>query len=132
MPPLGSLAKVQAKETIGTNTQLIDPLKVETNSIQKEPENLSAKNSVESRYKQLASESVEKSFDSSTEKFLENKDTRPENLVVKEPALQIATPSELDHSSTAKQVTDSQIDIAQESIKTEGTKLEGQWLLIPI
>lgn len=125
LPPLGSLAKVQAKESIGTNTQLIDRLKVETNSVQKEQKNLSVKNSVESRYKQLASESVEKPFDASTEKSLENKSATSENLVVKEPAIDIANPSELDHTSTVKQVADSQIDFAQESIKTEGTKLEG-------
>ncbi|NER05787.1 MAG: peptidoglycan DD-metalloendopeptidase family protein [Okeania sp. SIO3C4] len=77
------------------------------------------------RYEQYISESVGKSFDKSKEKILENRDGKSENLVVEEPALQIATSSELDNSSTAKQVTDSQIDIAQESIKTEGTKLEG-------
>lgn len=125
LPPLGSLAKVQAKEAIGSNGQLIDRLTVETNSIQTKPENLSAKSSVESRYEQYISESVGKPFDKSKEKFLENRDGKSENLVVKEPALQMATPSELDNSSTAKQVTDSQTDIAQESIKTEGTKLEG-------
>ncbi|NET41998.1 peptidoglycan DD-metalloendopeptidase family protein [Okeania sp. SIO2B3] len=123
LPPLGSLAQVQVKETIGTNSQLIDQLKVGINPVQRQ-ENLSTKNSVESRYKQLVSESVEKSFDSSTEKFLD-KGAKSENLVVKEPALEIATPSELDHSSTAKQIANSQTEIAQESIKTEGTKLEG-------
>ncbi|MDY7005498.1 MAG: peptidoglycan DD-metalloendopeptidase family protein [Cyanobacteriota bacterium] len=129
LPPLGSLGKVQAKEPIGKNSQLIDRLTVETNSIQTEPENLSVKNSVknsvESRYEQYISESVGKSFDKSKEKFLENRDGKSENLVVEEPDLQIATSSELDNNSTAKQVTDSQIDIAQESIKTGGTKLEG-------
>ncbi|NEP83362.1 MAG: peptidoglycan DD-metalloendopeptidase family protein [Okeania sp. SIO3B3] len=125
LPPLGSLAKVQAKDSIDNNSQLIDRLTVETNSVQTTPENLSAKNSVELRYEQYISESVGKSFDKSKEKILENRDGKSENLVVEEPALQIATSSELDNSSTAKQVTDSQIDIAQESIKTEGTKLEG-------
>ncbi|NEO57764.1 MAG: peptidoglycan DD-metalloendopeptidase family protein [Okeania sp. SIO3B5] len=125
LPPLGPLGKVQAKKTIGNNSQLIDQLTVETNSIQTKPENLSTKNSVESRYEQYISEPVGKSFDKSKEKFLENRDGKSENLVVEEPALQIATSSELDNSSTAKQVTDSQIDIGQESIKTEGTKLEG-------
>ncbi|NEQ73887.1 MAG: peptidoglycan DD-metalloendopeptidase family protein [Okeania sp. SIO2C9] len=124
LPPLGSLAKVQGKEPTGSNSKLIDRLKVGTNPVQKE-ENLSAKSSLELRYEQYISESVGKSFDKSKEKFLENRDGKSENLVVEEPALQMATSSELDNSSTAKPVADSQIDIAQESIKAEGTKLEG-------
>ncbi|NES75347.1 MULTISPECIES: peptidoglycan DD-metalloendopeptidase family protein [Okeania] len=124
LPPLGLLAKVQDKEPIGSNSKLIDRLKVEINPVQK-PENLSTKSSLELRYEQYISDPVGKSFDKSKEKFLENRNGKSENLVVEEPALQMATSSESDNSPTAKQVGDSQIDIAQESIKAQGTKLQG-------
>ncbi len=122
LPPLGSLSKVQVKKPISSNGQLVEQLKTGINPVQKQ-KNRPAKSSVDWRYEESVSESVGKSFDSSKKKFLENIYQKSENLVVAEPPLQ-ATPK-IDNNSVARQVTDGEGDISQESIKTKQTKVEG-------
>lgn len=123
LPPLGSLGKVQANKTISINGQVVEQLKTEINPVQKQ-KNRPTKSSVEWRSEESVSESVEKPFDSSKRKFLENIYQKPENLVVAEPELEIATPK-VDNNSTSRQVTNGQADISQESLNTDGTKVEG-------
>ncbi|MEM1168547.1 MAG: peptidoglycan DD-metalloendopeptidase family protein [Cyanobacteria bacterium P01_H01_bin.35] len=122
LPAFGSLAKEQ-KKTISTDGQLVEKLKTGINPIQKQ-KNRPAKSSVDWRYEESVSESVGKPFDSSKKKFLENIYQKSENLVVAEPQLEIATPK-IDNNSAAREVTDGEEYISQESIKTKETKVEG-------
>ncbi|MGD1805601.1 peptidoglycan DD-metalloendopeptidase family protein [Dapis sp. BLCC M126] len=124
LPPFGSLGRVQVKKTISSDSQLIEQLKTGINPVQKQ-KNRPAKSSVDWRYEESVSESVGKSFDSSKKKFPENVYQKSENLVVAEPKLQIATPKKIDNNSAGREITDHEVDISQESIKTKQTKLEG-------
>ena len=124
LPPLGSISKVQVKKAISNEGLQLEQLKTGINPVQKQ-KNRPAKSSVEWRYEESVSESVGKPFDLSKNKFLEkNTYQKPQNLVVTEPALEIATPK-LDNNSAARQVTEDRADISPESIKTKETKLEG-------
>ncbi|MGD1715026.1 peptidoglycan DD-metalloendopeptidase family protein [Dapis sp. BLCC M172] len=123
LPAFGSLAKEQ-KKTISTDGQLVEELKTGINPVQKQ-KNRPARSSVDWRYEESVSESVGKPFNSSKKKFLENiYEKKSENLVVAEPQLQIATPN-IDNNSAAREITDGEGDISQESIKTKETKVEG-------
>ncbi|NEQ36080.1 MAG: peptidoglycan DD-metalloendopeptidase family protein [Okeania sp. SIO3I5] len=124
LPPLGSISKVQVKKDISSDGLQLEQLKTGINPVQKQ-KNRPAKSSVEWRYEESVSESVGKPFDLSKRKILEkNISQKPQNLVVTEPALEIATPK-LDNNSAARQVTEDRADISPESIKTQETKLEG-------
>ena len=118
LPPLGSLGKVQVNKTIRSDGQLVEQLKTGITPVEKQ-KNRPATSSVDWRYEESVSESAEKSLDSSKKKFLENIYQKSENSVVAEPSLQIA------NNSAAKQVTDGERYISQESIKTKETKVEG-------
>ena len=123
LPSLGSLGKLQGKKALGNDFKLFEKFKTGINPIQ-EQKKPPAKILVESKYEEFVSEPVHKPFDLSKKKLLEkNISQKSENLVVPKTSLEIASPK-LNNNSDTKQVAENQTDISQESIETEGRKLE--------
>ncbi|MGK7920100.1 MAG: peptidoglycan DD-metalloendopeptidase family protein [Trichodesmium sp.] len=125
LPPLGSIGKVQANQTISSNGQVeLEQLKTKINTAEKQ-KNRPTKSSVEWRSEESVSESGEKPFNSSKRKSLEDIYQKPKNLVVAEPQLEIPNSQVDNSSSTAREVSNAQTDISQKSLNTDATKVEG-------
>ncbi|MGB3507711.1 MAG: peptidoglycan DD-metalloendopeptidase family protein [Microcoleaceae cyanobacterium] len=126
-PPLGELAKPQVKKALSfsaqSDTRLTEEFKATINPNPAEKhKNRQTQSSIESRYK--ADETVSESLGKSSQNnFKKNIYQTQNNVVVEEPQLQIT--SKVDNNSNSKQFTSNQPEIAKESIKGQGTKVEG-------
>jgi murein DD-endopeptidase MepM/ murein hydrolase activator NlpD len=126
LPPLGELGKPQIKKALGFkadgNANLTQELKAVVKPAERQ-KNRPAKSPVEWRNEE--SENVSESVGNSLQKkFPKNLDQTQNNLVVKEPTLEIVRPKATNNPNSSL-VKSNKPEIAREPIKAQGTKVEG-------